>query len=326
MKKISTSLIIIFVLFNISLNAQSTLIPYGSSWKYYDLGNEPSQISGSDWEDTAFDDSGWSSGNAHLGYGDGDETTVINSSALTAYVRHTFNVSNPSAFDNLDLSLTYDDGAVVYLNGTEVWRQNMPGGTITYNTFSSTTSSENAQATQNIASSLVTGNNVIAVEIHQRSSSSSDISFDFRLVGNPAGLVTVTRGPYLQKASSTNMTIKWRTGTSTESIVDYGTSLASLTSSVSELAPKTEHEIVITGLQSNTTYYYRIRNSSATLIPETSDLYFKTHPIIGSQQPITAWFLGDCGTANNNQRAVRDAYYNYIGNNHTDMMIFLGDN
>ena len=321
------SLLALFSLFGLlQVTAQTTLIDYGSAWSYYDNQNEPAVQGSFDWNDISFNDGAWSNGNAHMGYGDGDEVTVVNSNTYTLYVRHSFNVSNPLDFDSLNLNLTFDDGAVVYLNGSEVWRQNMPSGTPTYNTFSSAVGTENGTASTVIANSLVTGTNVLSVEIHQASSSSSDISFDFKLSANVPGSVNVNRGPYLQKGTSSGMVVRWRTATPTETVLDYGTALGSLSQNHTNGTPKTEHEVELTGLSSNTIYYYEISNSSAVLVPESSDMYFKTHPVIGSTQPVTFWALGDAGTANNDQRAVRDAYYNYIGTNVTDGILFLGDN
>jgi len=307
---------------SLTIYAQVDLITLDSNWKYYDNEDEPAGT----WESNAFDDSTWASGNAQLGYGDGDENTVINDNTLTGYFRHTFNVINPSLYTDLDLNLIYDDGAVVYLNGTEVWRVNMPTGTIDYDTFASTGSGDNATISTNIANSLIAGDNVIAVEVHQRSAGSSDISFNFSLVANTPGITEVIRGPYLQKGHGDKMTIKWRTDDPTSSLVEYGTDVNNLNQSVSSGTLTTEHEIEITGLNPATVYYYQIGNLNEILIGAQLDLYFKTHPTLGSQAPITAWVLGDCGTANNNARAVRDAYYNYVGADHTDMILFLGDN
>ncbi|HJW28858.1 MAG TPA: metallophosphoesterase, partial [Saprospiraceae bacterium] len=58
----------------------------------------------------------------------------------------------------------------------------------------------------------------------------------------------------------------------------------------------------------------------------SNQVYFKTYPVPGTATPLTAWILGDCGTGNNDARNVRNAYYAYQGNQHTDMMLFLGDN
>ena len=75
------------------VEAQTTLIPPGSAWDYYDSGNEPAVQSSIAWYENNYNSSSWSSGNAHLGYGDGDETTTISSATYTAYVRHSFSSS-----------------------------------------------------------------------------------------------------------------------------------------------------------------------------------------------------------------------------------------
>jgi hypothetical protein len=62
------------------------------------------------------------------------------------------------------------------------------------------------------------------------------------------------------------------------------------------------------------------------LLYPASDVYFKTYPVHGAEAPLTAWILGDCGTGNNNARNLRDAYYSFIDTQHTDMILFLGDN
>ena len=86
----------------------------------------------------------WTSGPAQLGYGDGDEATTVgygsdpNNKYITTYFRKTFTVANPSQFNGLTLDLLRDDGAVIYVNGQEVARSNMPTGTINYQTLAAT--------------------------------------------------------------------------------------------------------------------------------------------------------------------------------------------
>jgi hypothetical protein len=80
------------------------------------------------------------SGAAQLGYGDGDEATRSNGGPstnryVTTYFRKSFSITNTSAFAGYSLQVKRDDGAVVYVNGTEVWRSNLPTGTIAYNTY-----------------------------------------------------------------------------------------------------------------------------------------------------------------------------------------------
>src|SRR5262249_27397417 len=117
-------------------------IPLNATWKYLDNGTNQGTV----WKNlTGYDDSTWKSGPAELGYGDGDEATVVsfgpnaNSKFVTTYFRKTFTASDISNIATLSLNLIRDDGAVVYLNGTEVFRDNMPSGTISYTTLASTT-------------------------------------------------------------------------------------------------------------------------------------------------------------------------------------------
>src|SRR5687768_1997394 len=203
----------------------------------------------------------------------------------------------------------------------------MPAGTINYGTFALTNSGDNVIAMNSIANSLVTGLNVVAVEVHQHTASSSDLSFALSITGVLAGSVAVTtRGPYLQKANDTSMVVRWRTNIPTQSILDYGLTPTSLTNTVSDMVLKTEHILAVNALDDATVYYYQIRNTGDTLVFPSANVYFKTYPVPGTDVPLTAWILGDCGTGNNNARSVRDAYYNYIGTQHTDMILFLGDN
>jgi hypothetical protein len=166
----------------------ATLIAAGSVWKYLDTGVDQ----GTAWVSNNFNDSTWQSGPAQLGYGDGDELTVVgfgpdpNNKHITTYFRQAFVVANRSAYSSLAFRLLRDDGAVVYLNGKEVFRSNLPGGPIGFSTLAALASDDGTvfYPTNAAASLLVNGTNVVAVEIHQNSITSSDISFDLELIGN----------------------------------------------------------------------------------------------------------------------------------------------
>jgi hypothetical protein len=171
------------------------LVPVGSVWKYLDNGSDQ----GTAWAQPSFDDSAWLSGPAQLGYGDGDEATQVGFGPdpgfkyVTTYFRHEFTLGDPAPFTGLTVRLLRDDGGVVYLNGVEVFRSNMPGGLIDYLTFAATTI-PNTDESRFFASGvdhdlLVSGRNVLAVEIHQANRTSSDISFDLEL------LATIPTGP-----------------------------------------------------------------------------------------------------------------------------------
>lgn len=176
-------------------NDHTTFIQYQSNWKYLANNTRPSN-----WETPSFNDAAWPAGNGHFGYGDGDETTCIPSGGggtvcsptgdkwITTYFRKTINIPNPNDFSSFRIDLVRDDGAVVYVNGVEVLRSNMPAGVITHATVASSNISGSAESTpvpyHIPASYFVAGDNTIAVEIHQDVITSTDISFDMQLQGS----------------------------------------------------------------------------------------------------------------------------------------------
>lgn len=135
---------------------------------------------------------------------------------------------------------------------------------------------------------------------------------------------TVTRGPYLQIGTPTSIVVRWRTSSASDSRVRYGTTQGSLNSIADDASSTTEHIVQLDGLSPNTKYFYSIGTSSATLAGDDANHYFFTSPT-GSKST-RVWALGDAGTANGDQRAVRDAYYNFTGSRHTDLWLMLGDN
>ncbi len=138
-----------------------------------------------------------------------------------------------------------------------------------------------------------------------------------------AGAQTITRGAYLQNGSTNAITVRWRTGTAADSVVRYGTSAASLTQTVSVTGTRTEHEVRLTGLAPDSTYYYSIGTSAATLAGD-STYFFVTSPT--SAKPTRVWVLGDSGIGGSVQTNVRNAYYTFTGTRHTDLWMMLGDN
>ncbi len=166
------------VLFTSSVfQAQTTIFGQGSSWSYNDsnVGLVPQ------WKDANFNISGWPAGNGPLGYGD-PVTTTINSGLLTAYFAKDFTVNLADLSATLELGIRRDDGIIVYLNGEEVIRDNMPSGTVTHGTFSSTIIDGAAETAINIfsvpKSKFVQGVNRISIELHNRSATSSDLTID----------------------------------------------------------------------------------------------------------------------------------------------------
>ncbi|MCO6487360.1 MAG: metallophosphoesterase [Phaeodactylibacter sp.] len=144
----------------------------------------------------------------------------------------------------------------------------------------------------------------------------------------PAGqrLADVVRGPYLQSGTPTSMVVKWRTNTATNSVVWYGPSPADLTQVAEQSGSRRDHEITLSALSPNTRYYYAVGDSGGMLAGSTPNHFFRTSPPPGTIQPVRAWVLGDCGTADQDARDVRDGYYAYAGNQLTDLILLLGDN
>jgi hypothetical protein len=162
-----------------------SLVSTGANWKYFDL----PQLPAGNWMATDFNDAAWSGGPAMLGFGDADgrrpATVIASNRQWTAYFRRAFTVSEAARFTNAAVALLRDDGAVVYLNGTELFRSNMRPGPVGYSTSASNTVSgvdERTYFTNAINPALLReGTNVLAVEVHQIDVGSSDLCFDLAL-------------------------------------------------------------------------------------------------------------------------------------------------
>lgn len=136
----------------------------------------------------------------------------------------------------------------------------------------------------------------------------------------------LTRGPYLQKASSSAMTIRWRTSLPATGRIRYGTAVNALTSFVDEGAPAAlEHSVRLTGLTPGTKYYYRVEATGRT-IAGGSGYNFTTPPVSGSNAPQRIWILGDAGTRTPSQLAVREAFGKKHGVRPANQWIMLGGN
>ena len=167
----------------------AALISSEANWKYLDDGSDQ----GTSWRSVGFDDSSWQSGPAELGYGDGDEETELEfgqdseNKHATTYFRAAFNVRDAADLTSVNLRLVYDDGAIIYLNGTEFFRSPNMTSNMDYSEYTVggvDTPSEDFQRFDGLSSDLlVEGENTVAVEIKQGDGGSSDISFDMELTG-----------------------------------------------------------------------------------------------------------------------------------------------
>ena len=184
----------------------TTIVERGSKWTYYDKGS----LDNTSWTATSYSTSSWKQGNAPLGYGKDNLATTIeyggNSSNKypTYYFRQTFKLdAKPSTSTKAVLNFTVDDGFIVYINGKEAGRYNMPGGTVDFNTLSTTYAQGNPDTgTMELSTdAMVKGNNVIAVEVHNNNTTSSDIYWDAEL----KGLFDTSSGNYVYNEPTITM-------------------------------------------------------------------------------------------------------------------------
>lgn len=181
-----------------------TLIAAGSRWRWFTdaTGLSSSDVveghpgwSVADWKHSAFNDSAWNEGAAQLGYGEGDEATVLpygNNVSMkwtTSYFRRRFTVPETAAPTRVILRLRRDDGAIVYLNGRPIVRDSMPADVATPTTLGLSASDDGQEfhPFEIPPDRLTSGENVLAVEVHQASGSTSDASFDLELAAEIAG-------------------------------------------------------------------------------------------------------------------------------------------
>jgi hypothetical protein len=160
----------------------------GSVWRYYDKGINL----GTAWRLPLYDDTTWSTGPARLGFGGDGELTTVNGGPsgnryMTTYFRTSFEVTNPSSYTELTVRLTRDDGAIVWLNDRQACRSNMPNGDVTYSTPALTNVSPPDETRwyeyTTGPTALVSGTNVLAVEVHQQNANSSDLGIDVEVEG-----------------------------------------------------------------------------------------------------------------------------------------------
>jgi Common central domain of tyrosinase/Bacterial Ig domain len=166
------------------------LVKSGDEWRYWDNGMNP----GYEWKSLDYDDSKWKLGAAPLGSGANPATTVDLGPAshhyVTTYFRHTFEVTDPSFYRSAVLRVARADGAIVYLNGKEVYRVNLPRGAVDTEMMATrklTGLEREAFFPVKIeAENLRHGKNVIAAEVHLNSPQCDELRFDLELFANDA--------------------------------------------------------------------------------------------------------------------------------------------
>jgi hypothetical protein len=157
-----------------------TLIDEGDIFKYIIPDSSTSAL----WRFLSFNDSNWNNGNSGFGYADNDDNTNIPSGTISVYLRKKILISDISKISRLILDIDFDDGFVAYINGTEVARANISGSPPSYD--STTLVDHEAQiysggipdrfSIENPEEILVNGENLLAIQIHNISNTSSDMT------------------------------------------------------------------------------------------------------------------------------------------------------
>lgn len=178
---------LLFLFFSISSFGQTdhweTVVFETDNWDYL----VPSSPVPSNWVNSGFIPTGWSAGPGGFGYGDGDDNTTIPNGSISCFQRIEFNISDTSDIEAMVLNIDYDDSFIAYLNGVEIARDLLSsGGQAAWNDLS--TGLHEAQMYQGnypnqytldksfVTANLINGVNCLAVQVHNESNTSSDLS------------------------------------------------------------------------------------------------------------------------------------------------------
>ncbi|MCR4921741.1 MAG: CotH kinase family protein [Bacteroidaceae bacterium] len=195
-----------------------TVFAEGSEWRYYDRGSLDGTPT---WKRPTYNDTNWSEGAAPLGYDKNNAAfrTLLDygpdssDKRSTYYFRKTFDLSEaPTEECEIQFSYSLDDGMVLYVNGTEAFRTNMPSGAVYFSTFSTTHSANNPDVGSVVLPSALfqQGKNVLAVEVHNNNKTSSDIYWDAALrIRRPTALDndTLSTSPELALPDGTSLNL-----------------------------------------------------------------------------------------------------------------------
>lgn len=195
----------------------TVLINGGATWKYNDSG----QDLGTNWIKTGYDDSAWSSGLARLGYGDSVTATTVsygpqvNKKHVTTYFRHPFVVPPNVVITNLTLRVAESDGAIVYLNGKEIYRADLPNGPVTCTNLALKAQSYYSRYIfyeTNVPVNLTAGTNCIAAEVHlsyvSTVATNAAMGFDMKLIGT--GYRTAPPKVRFGWSGNSHVTLNWQ--------------------------------------------------------------------------------------------------------------------
>jgi len=268
----------------------AVLIEHGAEWKAYDGPTAPP----SEWRNSDFDDSGWKVGSAPLGYGEDYIRTPLSfgdnprQKRAAIYFRKHFQVDQLPAQGVLQMRIRYDDGFIAYLNGKPLAARNVKPGAAFGDFATASHEGNGLELVDDLATDLLrTGDNVLAVEVHQVGPTSSDLVFDLELrLGIGKGGFYIA--PYIQNLTADGVTVLWETKQPGPSEVEYSRADAGDAYSQKAVDEKEVkiHRVRLAGLQPETRYVFRVREGE--VVREGT---FTTAPV--RSRPIRFAVLGD---------------------------------
>lgn len=303
------------------------MISTATTWKYLDNNVDPgTETDRYAWTKADYNDSEWKSEAGKFGakkgkledLGDGFVPTVllnqyingVNGDDIPAFFfRTTVNISNLDDFSSLSGKLYYDDAAIVYINGVKVASFDEPEGGFESNMSYGGSNASNPKegvislTKEQLKDVIKTGQNTIAVELHQGRASSSDIYFEFNNLQVDYGQEETT---VEQKAlnltigeDETKMNLTWYANTNTSGTVQLAKAGAMINGEFPSQFTTVEatnnqandkgfyyNQATLANLEENTKYVYRVVNGD-----QVSKIYdFTTKDFDGSYNFI---FAGD---------------------------------
>lgn len=283
----------------VSVVEDTIFVPFGDTWRYR-KGTQEASTPVTAWRQLSYDDSSWSTGDLPIGYGEPDIVTELSDMGgaggyLTIFCRKTFDVADRDAFDALFLDVRYDDGFIAYLNGVQIASRQTSGSSYDSPANGAGEPTLETLDITSYKSQLVNGTNVLAIQLHNASTSSSDALLNARIysgvtVPGGSGPNLVTNGTF--DASDSGWVIEGnhiRSGQTTEDPITGAGSLM----------------IVSSGRGDNKVNRIETETSPSMQFGEEYTVSFKARWIVGSRTILTHGYQNlDTNLARSHQLAI----------------------
>jgi len=292
------------------------LIRVGETWHYFKSRGLRSVIRPG-WQLPEFNDARWDTAPSGYVFDDAMFSPLLRAGRHPgyAYLRKTFVVADPTQVKSLVLRIEFERAFVAYLNGREVAREPKAGsvkqvlqGDVARGF---PTSPEGQIDLTGSISLLKPGGNLLAIEGPFSNEGAAAVPITASLLAN------FMRGPFVQNATSNSIQVIWRTLTSGNSTVLYGTS-SNLDQRRFDARPLTEHVLTLTNLLPGERYFYRVQTELDAGPVQSEGFAFRTLPASG---PIKFIVLGDSGQGTSAQWKISQV----IRKEQPDLVLHCGD-